>query len=52
MGAASDELRSEVLGLLREVAPNTDGGGSYLNEAGILRSQVGRVLFMGGIILG
>lgn len=35
MRAASDELRDEVLGPLREVAPNAEGGGSYLNEADV-----------------
>ncbi|KAH6844564.1 hypothetical protein B0I37DRAFT_398218 [Chaetomium sp. MPI-CAGE-AT-0009] len=33
--AASEELREEIIAPLREVAPESEGGGAYLNEANV-----------------
>jgi hypothetical protein len=33
--AASEDLRREVIAPLREIAPESEGGGAYLNEANV-----------------
>jgi hypothetical protein len=39
MQEAARELTEDVLGLWRDVAPDSDFGGSYLNEANVVEPQ-------------